>query len=91
MTLKTSDLGVNDFLFLMEYVVNKKITSDYEAVNTIMENCNMQHDQELWNWTNFGVYGDVQVKKFKNGKVIFKGLSKEQYSRLAEIFELVRR
>jgi hypothetical protein len=91
LVLKTHALRVNCFVYLMEYVINGIVHEDLRVAHEIIDNINMKIDTESWDYTNFGVYGSTEVKKYKNGKVQFNKLTDAQRERLNEIIQLFRR
>lgn len=88
-TIQASSLSAHELVYLMLYVVNNELDSDLARAHDICKNVNGSiNNHAYFSFTNFNFFGDVQVKKLKNGKITFKGLTEQMRDRLKKVIEV---
>jgi len=69
---------------LIMYLVDKNFNENYEQCNKFLDVQNVAYSQAAYNYK----YGNIEVKKFANGRLDLKGLTKDQKEIINKLFKL---
>lgn len=82
----TSGMILYCLVYVLLYVVLNEIDEDFARANEIQRNSGLDYNTISFNYTDFGFFTGIQVKKAKNGTILIKGLNNEQKERLNYLF-----
>lgn len=77
-------------IYLFRYLVTGVIDPDYAEAHRIKDGLGIKYETPSFGWVKFEGCGDVEIRRFKNGRIDFKGLSAEGKARLAEVSRIAK-
>jgi hypothetical protein len=89
--IQGSKLYVSYIVYLLFYVVKNEVHKDMGKAMDMIKEINISDDTSNFSFTNFNLFGDVQVRKLNSGKIIFKGLTPEMKERLYKFYDITHR
>lgn len=89
--IHTSRMPVNSLIYVLLYVILNEIDENFARVNQIEKGAGFDYNTISFNYTDFGFFTGVQIKKLKNGTVTIKGLNKEQEERLNYLYTVTQK
>lgn len=92
-TIKIDDryFNVGYIAYLLLYIINNELPEDMAKANEIEKLSGLKYNESHFAYTNLNYFGNIQVKKLKNGTLIFKGLTAEMKNNLQYVYDICQK
>jgi len=85
---KPHSYGLKNFFSILDYAVNGKLRKDLAYVNEIMDKHNIKYDS-VFKGVKIPEFKNLSFTRYKNGKVVVKGLTQKHWDEIVRLFRLV--